>query len=52
MSIEEENKAAALRSIEEVWNKGNLSYAEECIASSWVWHNPVMEVKGPSYNSQ
>ena len=47
MSIEEENKAAALRSIEEVWNKGNLSYADECIDSDYVWHNPVIEVKSP-----
>jgi steroid delta-isomerase-like uncharacterized protein len=47
MSIEEENKAAARRSIEEVWNKGNLAYADECIAPGYTWHNPVIEVKGP-----
>ena len=46
MSIEEENKALVRRSIEEVWNKGNLAYADECIAPGYTWHNPVIEVKG------
>jgi len=45
MSIEE-NKALVRRSTEEVWNKGNLSYADECVAPEHTWHNPVIEVKG------
>lgn len=34
------NKAAVRRLVEEVWNKGNLSVANECLASSYRHHDP------------
>lgn len=45
MSIEE-NKAAIRRLIEEVWNKGNLAIIPEYVDASFVFHGPVMELKG------
>jgi steroid delta-isomerase-like uncharacterized protein len=39
MSVEE-NKAIALRGIEEVWNQGNLDAADEIYATDYVYHDP------------
>jgi steroid delta-isomerase-like uncharacterized protein len=39
MSVEE-NKAIARRSLEEVWNQGNLDIVEELFASDYVYHDP------------
>jgi len=43
----EENKAMVRRSIEEVWNKGNLAVVDETMASSYVLHFPGQDYKGP-----
>ena len=39
MSVEE-NKALALRGIEEVWNQGKLGVVEEIYATDYVYHDP------------
>ena len=36
----EENKALALRWLDEVWNKGELSLIDELIAPDYVLHDP------------
>ena len=47
MSIEEENKAAARRIIEEIVNKGNLAIADELIDNDYEFHSPTVPgVKG------
>jgi predicted ester cyclase len=46
MSKEDKNKATILRVFEEVFNKGNLSIADEIIAPGWVYHGPLGEFKG------
>jgi steroid delta-isomerase-like uncharacterized protein len=38
--MSENNKAVVRRLVEEVWNKGNLSVANECFASSYKHHDP------------
>lgn len=38
-----ENKAIVLRSLEELYNQGNVDLAEEFYATEYVWHN----VSGP-----
>ncbi|MBA7640612.1 hypothetical protein ES703_48282 [subsurface metagenome] len=44
----EENKENARRAFEEVMNKGNLSLADELIATDYVGHAPGMpDFKGP-----
>jgi predicted ester cyclase len=44
----EENKAKQRRVWEEVFNKGNLSVADETIADNYVYHGPMgVEYKGP-----
>ena len=44
----EENKAKQRRVWEEVFNKGDLSVADELIATNYVYHGPMgMEYKGP-----
>lgn len=39
--MSEENKALARRSIAEIWNKGNLTAADELIAPNNVDHDPA-----------
>ena len=39
--MSEENKALTRRSIEEIWNKGNLAVADELIAANSVTHDPA-----------
>jgi predicted ester cyclase len=46
MSVEE-NRAMARRSLEEVMNKGNLSVVDEIMATSYVFHFPGQDYKGP-----
>lgn len=47
MSVEEENKAAACRIIEEIVNKGNLAIVEELIDTNYEFHSPnVPEARG------
>ena len=45
----EERKAFERRLIEELWNKGNLDFAEECFTSDYVYHDPASpeEIRGP-----
>ncbi len=42
MSIAE-NKALVRRFLEGVWNEGNLDLIEECVAPSYVNHDPSVE---------
>ena len=37
----EDNKALAQRWLDEVWNKGNLSFIDELIAPNYVLHDPT-----------
>ncbi len=47
MSVEE-NKAVVRRHVEELFNKGDLSVADEIISADYVYHSPLgMEFKGP-----
>ena len=39
--MSEENKALTRRSLEEIWNKGNLAVADELIAPNHVAHDPA-----------
>ncbi len=39
--MSEQNKALARRSLEEIWNKGNLAVADELIAPNHVAHDPA-----------
>jgi steroid delta-isomerase-like uncharacterized protein len=48
MSVEEENKAIHRRVYEEIWNKGNLSVADEVISSDYIYH-PLPEHRGPEW---
>lgn len=43
----EENKAVVRRVVDEILNKGNLEVADEVMASNYVYHFPMMEIKGP-----
>jgi steroid delta-isomerase-like uncharacterized protein len=45
----EESKALERRLIEEVWNRGNLDFAEECFTPDYVNHDPSSpeEIRGP-----
>jgi len=45
MSVEDKNKAASRRGIEEVWNKGNLAIVDENTAPNYVCHS-TPEIKG------
>lgn len=38
--MSEQNKAVVRRSIEEVWNKGNLQLADELFSATYVHHDP------------
>ena len=38
--MSEENKAVVRRLFEELWNKGNLSVADEIFASTYAHHDP------------
>jgi steroid delta-isomerase-like uncharacterized protein len=48
-SIEEQNKKLVRYAVEEVWNKGNYSVADEILSDDFVIHasNPDKEVHGP-----
>lgn len=39
--MSEQNKAVTRRSLEEIWNKGNLTVADELIAPNHVAHDPA-----------
>src|SRR5215207_2179696 len=39
--MSEENKALARRFMEEVWNKGNVDFIDEVVASNYVVHDPA-----------
>ena len=47
MSVEETNKAGQRRVWEEIFNKGNLAIIPELIATNWVEHTPLGDIKGP-----
>lgn len=38
--MSEENKALARRFMDEVYNKGNVDFIDEALASNWVEHDP------------
>jgi steroid delta-isomerase-like uncharacterized protein len=38
--VSEQNKALALRGIQEVWSKGNLDVVDEIYDASYVYHEP------------
>jgi steroid delta-isomerase-like uncharacterized protein len=40
------NKAVIRRHVEEVFNKGNLSIADEIISPDYIYHGPLGEFKG------
>jgi steroid delta-isomerase-like uncharacterized protein len=44
----EENKALHKRIYEEIWNKGNLSVADEVFADSYIYH-PFPQRRGPEW---
>lgn len=45
---EEQNKEAARRRVEELWNKGDITVVDELVSPNWVMHEPNgMEIKGP-----
>ena len=47
MSIEE-NKATAIRIINEVWSEGNLDVIDELVADDYVYHTPIEgDIHGP-----
>ena len=48
-SIEEQNKKLVRYAVEEVWNQGNYSVADEIVSSDFVIHssNPDKEIHGP-----
>ena len=37
---EEKNKSIVKRNVEEIWNKGNVSVADEIVATDYVRHLP------------
>jgi len=41
------NKATIRRHVEEVFNKGNLSIADEIISPDYIFQSPLGEFKGP-----
>ena len=43
----EKNKAVVNRVVDEMFNKGNLAVADEVLATNYVYHFPMMEIKGP-----
>ena len=45
----EEMKALERHLIEEVWNRGNLDFAQECLTQDCVYHDPSSpeEIRGP-----
>ena len=43
----EENKEIVRRVIDEIVNKGELSLADEVLASDYVYHFPTHDIKGP-----
>ena len=43
----EENKEVVRRVIDEIVNKGNLSLADEVLASEYVYHFPTHDINGP-----
>ena len=49
MNTSEENKDISRRADEELFNRGNLSIADELFASNFVYHDPVSheEWRGP-----
>jgi steroid delta-isomerase-like uncharacterized protein len=49
---EEINKAVATRSIEEVWNQGNLDAVDEIYAADYVNHDPSGDYVGPEARKQ
>ena len=45
--MSEENKALALRSIQEVWSKGNLDVVDNIYDANYVYHEPYAgEIRG------
>ena len=49
MNTSDENKDISRRADEELFNRGNLSIADELFASNFVYHDPVSheELRGP-----
>ena len=45
MSVEN-NKAVVGRYLEEIWNRGDLTAAEEMLTSTFVFHSPTGKVEG------
>jgi predicted ester cyclase len=45
--MSEMNKAVIRRLLEEVWNKGNLSVTDECLAPTYLHHDPSPPDAGP-----
>jgi steroid delta-isomerase-like uncharacterized protein len=45
----EENKVFVRRVDEEVWNRGNLDFADKCFTADFIQHDPASpeEIRGP-----
>jgi len=44
--MSKENKASFKHFMEEIWNKGNLRFADEILTSDFVNHTPGLDVQG------
>ncbi|MFC1947425.1 ester cyclase [Chloroflexota bacterium] len=47
MSVEENKSILRNQHVEELFNKGNLSIADEIVSPDYVYHGPIGEFKGP-----
>ena len=47
MGVEENKVTLRYKHVEELFNKGNLSIADEIISPNYVYHSPAGEYKGP-----
>ncbi len=45
--MSENNKAVVRRLLDELWSKGNLSVADECLAAAYTHHDPATPDFGP-----
>jgi len=48
----EENKAIALRAVEELWNQHNVDLVDEFFAADFISHNPVLSAVYPEVGTE